>query len=183
MKSNHNLIQNELTNNHQIIYIGIINHPETIGATSVDKNVLLYDINKGFDYSLLKDESPLVINQTTLNTLELKDIHDEILSKIPNARITDEICSSTRRRQEAIKQINDDTDLIIVVGDQKSSNSNRLLEVARLSHPEIESIMISDVSGLNMSSLENKKHIVISSGASTPQEIINAIYNKINSLK
>lgn len=182
VRSNHLLIEKELKDNHQIIYIGLSGHPETVGAISVDSNVLLYDVKKGFDYALLKDNSPLVINQTTLNVMELKDIHKDILSRVPGARITDEICSSTRKRQEAIKEIGDDVDMIIVVGDQKSSNSNRLLEVAKLSHPQIESIMISDASGLDVERIRNKKHIVISSGASTPDEIIDAIYDKINSL-
>lgn len=182
VRSNHLLILKELKDNHQVIFIGLSGHPETIGAISVDTNVLLYDVKQGFDYSLLKDESPLVINQTTLNILELKNIHQEILAHVPRARITDEICSSTRRRQEVIKEIQDDVDLIIVVGDQKSSNSNRLLEVARLSHPAILSLMISDAAQLDESLLKNKKHIVISSGASTPDEIIDAIVNKIKSL-
>lgn len=183
VKSNLNIIKKELSQSHQIIFIGIDKHPETIAATSIDKNIYLYDIHSTFDYSFIKDKTPLVVNQTTLNILELADIHKDILSHIPNARILDEICSSTRQRQEAIQKIDEsDTDFIIVVGDKKSSNSTRLFEMAKLCHPHIESIMISDANELDIELLKDKKSIVISSGASVPNEIIDEISNKINSL-
>ena len=101
------------------------------------------------------------------------------MKAIPNARIANEICGSTRLRQEAILSLDKDVDLIIVVGDNNSSNTRRLLEVAKASHPEVESLMIADASELDMRTCANKNHIVISSGASTPEDIIEAVYNKI----
>ena len=175
------LIESEIEQGHQIIYIGIASHPETIAAISLSKNVLLFPINGGFDFNKIKDNSPLVVNQTTLNILELGNIHSEIKKRIPHARIADEICSSTRTRQEAIKTIDSkEADMIIVVGDSKSSNSMRLLEVARLSHPDIESIMISNADELDINIIKNKKSIVVASGASVSHETIDAVLNKIN---
>ncbi|MCR5505789.1 MAG: 4-hydroxy-3-methylbut-2-enyl diphosphate reductase [Bacilli bacterium] len=178
VRSNILLMEKEISQGHQIIYIGLSNHPETIGAISTSKDVILYDVKTGVDYSLIKDESPLVINQTTLNVLELEDIQKDILAHLPKARVSNEICSSTRRRQQAIKELNEDeVDLFIIVGDKKSSNSTRLFEVARQSHPNVESVMISSLIDLPQEILKNKKHIVISSGASVPNETIDAIYN------
>ena len=106
-------------------------------------------------------------------------LFEEILEALPHARIVDEICNSTRMRQEAIKNLEPDVDLIIVVGGVNSSNTRRLLEMSKICHPNIESVMISDASKLNLSLLQNKNHIVISSGASTPENIIDEVYNKI----
>lgn len=183
VQNNINIIKKELLNKHQIIFIGIKNHPETIAALSIDENVLLYDIHSKFDYSFIIDKEPLVINQTTLNILELSSIHQDIISHLPHARLLDETCSSTRDRQEAIRNIDiKDTDFIIVVGDTKSSNSTRLYEIAKISHPNIQSIMISSADELDLKIIKDKKSIVISSGASVPNEIIDEIVNKINSL-
>lgn len=184
VQSNINLMEKEIADGHQIIYIGLSNHPETIGAISISSDVILYDVKQGVDFSLVKDESPLVINQTTLNVLELEDIQKDISTHFPKARITNEICSSTRRRQQAITELKEDeVDLIIVVGDKKSSNSTRLFEVAKQSHPNITSVMISSLSDLNKDVLLNKKHIVISSGASVPDETIDAIFTFLKDFK
>ena len=177
--SNIKLIKENLEKGHQIIYIGQEGHPEAEACLSLDNKVILYSKNVLKNYQLLLDESPLVINQTTLNILSIQDIHKEILSVLPKARITNEICGSTRMRQEAIQNLPADVDLIIVVGDINSSNTRRLLEIARQSHPDVESIMISDAKELETTTWQNKNHIVISSGASTPIEIIDEVYNTI----
>ena len=184
VKNNLERIKNELKDNHQVIYIGINTHPETIAAISLDRNIFLYPIDGQFNYQLIKDKNPCVVNQTTLNVLELDSIYKNILSYIPEARILDEICYSTRKRQESITQLDDkDVDLIVIVGDEKSSNSTRLLEVAKMSHPNISSIMISSFTDLNKEDFINKKSIVIASGASVSEETIDAIYRHIVDFK
>ena len=177
--SNIKLIKQNLSEGHQIIYIGQQGHPEAEACLSLSKNVILFHKNILKNYQFLFDESPLVINQTTLNINEIKEYHKEILDSFPKARIANEICASTRLRQEAIINIDSTVDLILVVGDVKSSNSKRLLEIAKQSHPNVESIMISSFKDLDCSLLENKNHIVISSGASTPKEIIDEVYNGV----
>lgn len=179
VQSNIKMIKDELSKGHQIIYIGQEGHPETEACLSLSKDVILYSKNILENYYSINDDSPLVINQTTLNIIDIKSIHEEILKVFPKARLANEICGSTRLRQEAIKNLTSDVDLIIVVGDNKSSNTKRLLEVAKQVHPEIESFMISEVKELNNVPWQNKNHIVISSGASTPEEIIDEVYKTI----
>ena len=178
--SNIKLIKENLQKGHEIIYIGQQGHPEAEACLSLNKKVILFHKNILKNYQSISDDSPLVINQTTLNILDIKDTHEQILKVFPNARIANEICASTRLRQEAIKNIEKDVDLIIVVGDVNSSNTRRLLEIAQQCHPNIQSIMISDASELDKALTANKNHIVISSGASTPMEIIDEVFNKIN---
>ena len=177
--SNIKLIKENLEKGHQIIYIGQEGHPEAEACLSLSKKVILFHKNILKNYQLISDDSPLVINQTTLNILDIKDIHEEILKVFPRARVANEICGSTRLRQEAIQNISSDVDLIIVVGDNKSSNTRRLLEIAKQSHPNVESVMISEAKELGSISWQNKNHIVISSGASTPLEIIDEVYQTL----
>lgn len=177
--ANMKLIEENVNAGHYVIYIGQKGHPEAEACLSLYNKVILYTNNILNNYHIENDEEPLVINQTTLSILDIQDIHKEILKAIPKARIANEICGSTRLRQEAILSLDKDVDLIVVVGDNNSSNTKRLFEVARASHPEVESVMVADASMLDMHMCVNKNHIVISSGASTPEDIIDAVYNKI----
>lgn len=177
--SNIKLIKENLEKGHQIIYIGQEGHPEAEACLSLSEKVILFHKNILKNYQLISDKSPLVINQTTLNIREISDIHKAILESFPDARIANEICASTRLRQETIENISSDVDLIIVVGDINSSNTRRLLEISKQSHPSVSSLMISSADELSEKDFANKNHIVISSGASTPEEIIDAVYNKI----
>ena len=177
--NNIEIIKENLAQGHEIIYIGQEGHPEAEACLSLSKKVILFHKNILKNYQSLQDESPLVINQTTMNIRDISDIHSNILDVFPKARIANEICSSTRLRQEAIQNIDKDVDLIIVVGDINSSNTRRLLEIAKQTHPSIESVMISSADELDSALFANKNHIVISSGASTPMEIIDAVYLKI----
>ena len=182
VKHNLDLIEKELNEHHQVIYIGHKSHPETEAALSLDNNVLLYDVKFGFDYSKVSDPSPLVINQTTLNIIDIKNNFEDIKSHIPDARILEEICNTTRLRQEAVIALPDDVDLIIVVGDIYSSNTKRLYEIARMAHPETISVMVSELHELNLSLLKEKKHIAIASGASTPLSAIEEIVEYLEKL-
>lgn len=177
VKLNLNKIKNELEHKHEIIYVGQKGHKETEAALSLSNSIYLYDKKYKFDYQFLKDDSPLVINQTTLNYLSLKNIHNEILSNIPKARIENEICKATRERQEAIRSLDDSYDLIIVVGDKKSSNCNKLFEIAKQKFVSSSVYMISNLEELKQIDISTKKKAAISSGASTPISVVEDIYN------
>ena len=179
VKHNIDIINKEIKDGHQVIYIGHNKHPEALAALAISNDVIFYETKLGTKYSLIKDDSPIVINQTTLNTMELVNIHNEIKSHIPNARFEDEICNTTRLRQEGIKNLPDDVDLIIIIGDSNSSNTKRLFEIANTVHNNTLSILVSSLDDLDKSVLENKKHIAIASGASTPSETINDMINFI----
>lgn len=178
VKENMNIIKREIDNNHQVIYIGQTGHRETNAALSISNNISLYDIKLLFNYYSITDYSPLVINQTTLNYLDLKKIHEDILSHLPNARIENEICAATRQRQEAILSIPHDVDLIIIVGDKRSSNTNKLYEIASKHYQNTNVVLVSDLNDLlTRVKINGIKKAAISSGASTPQNVVDDIYN------
>lgn len=182
VRNNLKIISKEIEEGHSVIYIGHKNHPEALAALSISDKVFFYDIKGEFNYKLNKDKSPLVINQTTLNTKELKELYIDIIVHLPKARIMDEICPATRLRQEALVNLDEDIDLILIVGDKNSSNTNRLLEIAKANHPSIDSYLISDKEELNKLDINKKKHVAIASGASTPKKEIDKIKEYLKSL-
>ena len=159
----------------EVIYIGKNHHPETVAALTMNPHAYLYDISGvPFDYSQLKSDHPLVINQTTLSFLELEQIHAEIKNKLPRASFYDEICNATLLRQQAIKELKDDVDTIIIVGSKKSSNTMKLYELAKSLHPNKQTILINNVDELKDYQLTFKS-AVVASGTSTSIETINAV--------
>ena len=158
-----------------IIYIGKENHAETKAAISISNKVVLYDLDKGLDFSKITFKEPIIINQTTLSFLELNNIHKEILENIPKANIIDEICPVTRIRQENIINLKKDYDLLIIIGSKTSSNTNKLYELALKYHQNKKVLMIGSKKDLFNFDLSNYQHVSIFSGTSTPNEIINEV--------
>ena len=158
-----------------IIYIGKENHAETKAAISISNKVILYDLDKGLDFSKITFKEPIIINQTTLSFLELNNIHKEILENIPKANIIDEICPVTRIRQENIINLKKDYDLLIIIGSKTSSNTNKLYELALKYHQNKKVLMIGSKKDLFNLNLSNYQHVAIFSGTSTPNEIINEV--------
>ena len=165
----------------EVIYIGKSGHPETVAALTMNKNAHLYDINREFDYDVLKTEDPLVINQTTLSFLELDRIHQEIKNRLPRAVFNEEICNATLLRQEAIYKLSDDVDTIIIVGSKKSSNTMKLFEIANNVHPNKQIVLVNNVDELRGYNLSFKV-AVIASGTSTSIETIARVKDYLKSI-
>lgn len=148
-----------------IIYIGKKNHPETISCINKGKNVYLYDINEGLNFSNVKFKNPYVLNQSTLSFIELKKIHQRILDNIPNAIIVDEICDATRIRQEKIKNIQENYSSILIIGSNKSSNTKELYNIAK-KYNSCPCYMVNSVEEVKKLHLKEGK-ILLASGTST----------------
>lgn len=173
VKKNLDLIKENIDKG--IIYIGKENHAETKAAISISNKVVLYELDKGLDFSKITFKEPIIINQTTLSFLELNNIHKEILENIPKANIIDEICPVTRIRQENIINLKKDYDLLIIIGSKTSSNTNKLYELALKYHQNKKVLMIGSKKDLFNLDLSNYQHVAIFSGTSTPNEIINEV--------
>ena len=172
---------NQIKEAEEVIYIGKLHHPETTGALTMNKNAHLYDIKNGFDYSVLKTNHPLVINQTTLSFIELEAIHQEIKDKLPNAVFTEEICNATLLRQKAIDNLDSSVDTLIIVGSKKSSNTMKLYEIAKARHKDKQILLVNNVDELKEHHLKFS-NAVIASGTSTSIETINKVKEYLNSL-
>ncbi len=176
------LIKDAAKGGHDIIYIGKKNHPESNAALSVSNKVHLVELNKPLDLSLIKDEAPLVISQTTFSSLEIERLVEEIKKLIPNANVINGVCNASNKRQEALLNAPKDTELIYVVGGINSNNTKTLFKMAESHFPNAKVLAIQNDKDINKKDLLGLSRIVISSGASTPQYIVEAIKSKIESL-
>ena len=173
---NHDLIRQALKEGQQVIFIGKKGHPETTASVSIDSRIILLDIKERFDYhkaDLLKPT--FVLNQTTLSFLELKAIHQELERIFDNIVINEEICSATRLRQQAVIDIPAHAGLIYIVGSSYSSNTEKLVEVAKKTHKNANVYRIDNFDDIHHSDLVGKKLIAVGAGASTPPELTEEI--------
>ncbi|MGM1019608.1 MAG: 4-hydroxy-3-methylbut-2-enyl diphosphate reductase [Bacillota bacterium] len=164
----HDLIREKSAEGYQIIYIGKKNHPEPEGAVGIaPDHVHLIEKEEEIDNLTLSADKILITNQTTMSQWDIKHIMKKLLEKFPGAEIHNEICLATQVRQEAVAEQAGQADLVIVVGDPRSNNSNRLAQVSE----EIAgttAYRISDVTELKREWLEGVNKVAVTSGASTP---------------
>lgn len=169
VKKTHTLISESVKQNYKIIYIGKKGHPEPEGALGVAPNAIflvetLHDI-ENLPLSP-KDDKILITNQTTLSIWDVAKIAHAIENKFPKARFIKEICNATQTRQEAVLAATPFVDVIIVLGDPKSNNTNRLAQIAIES--KIPAYRIENITQINPFWFKDKYSIGITAGASTP---------------
>ena len=172
-----------------IIMIGHKGHPEVEGTMGqIEK---YHTTRKMFLIETIEDVKYLTVDypdkmayvtQTTLSIDDTKAMIEALKKKYPNIQgpKSDDICYATQNRQDAVKQISSLCDLIIIVGSNNSSNSNRLKELAL--REGIEAYLIDHEDALQSSWLLNKKNIGISAGASAPEISVTNIIKKIEVL-
>ena len=169
---------------YHLILIGHRNHPEVIGTMgqlpngSID---LIQNENEAKRYTPKNSNKISYVTQTTLSVDDTKDIIKILKEKFPNIRepMKEDICYATTNRQMAVKNIAKRCDLFFVIGSRNSSNSVRLVEVAKKSGC-LNSQLIHSQSEIPYELIEKSKTIGISSGASAPEILVN---NFINELK
>ena len=169
---------------YHLILIGHQNHPEVIGTMgqlptgSID---LIQDENEAKKYKTKKQNKISYVTQTTLSVDDTKEIIRILKERFPNIKepLKEDICYATTNRQMAVKNIAKRCDLFFVIGSRNSSNSVRLVEVAKKSGC-LNSQLIHSQSEIPYELIENSNTIGISSGASAPEILVD---NFINSLK
>ncbi|MFC7439857.1 4-hydroxy-3-methylbut-2-enyl diphosphate reductase [Laceyella putida] len=167
----HDLIREKVADGYEVIYIGKKNHPEPEGAMGVAPgHVHLIEKEEDIEKLNLATDKLLVTNQTTMSQWDTSHLMNKVRAKYPTVEIHNEICLATQERQEAVAEQAKLTDLVIVVGDPRSNNSNRLAQVAK-EIAGVESYRIADVSELNIDWLKGKKKVGVTAGASTPTPI------------
>lgn len=167
----HDLIKEKVADGYEIIYVGKHGHPEPEGAIGVaPSKVHLVEKVSDIEKLQVNSDKLIVTNQTTMSQWDTKHLMDLVKQKYPNIEVHNEICLATQLRQEAVAVQAPDTDLLIVVGDPRSNNSNRLAQVAE-EIADVEAYRVSDVSEIDIEWLKGKKRVGVTSGASTPTPI------------
>jgi len=166
---------------YQIILIGHKNHVEVIGTAgeAPDVTTIVESTEDVEKLNFKSNEKLFYTTQTTLSLDDVKSITIALKKKYPHIETlpSSSICYATTNRQLALQQITQIVDLVLVVGDPTSSNSNRLKEVAQ--NRSIPSYLINDEMEINQNWLENVKTIGMTAGASTPEVIVQNCINKL----
>ncbi|WP_050615797.1 4-hydroxy-3-methylbut-2-enyl diphosphate reductase [Bacillus testis] len=167
----HNLIREKQKEGYEIIYIGKKGHPEPEGAVGVAPDIVhLVENREDVEALNIQSEKIIVTNQTTMSQWDVQELMEFVHEKYPQTEIHKEICNATQTRQEAVAQQAGEADLLIVVGDPRSNNSNRLAQVSE----EIagtKAYRVADVSEINPDWLKEIETVAVTSGASTPTPI------------
>ena len=167
---------------YKIILIGHKNHPEvegTLGQLPVGGIVLIENLDDIQNLNFENEDKLAYVTQTTLSVDDTKEIIDALKKKFPHIKSSpkEDICYATTNRQNAIKEYAHECDSFIVVGSKNSSNSNRLVEVAKKSGCDL-SVLLENASNLNIDNYKNHQTIGLSSGASVPDILVQDVISK-----
>jgi 4-hydroxy-3-methylbut-2-en-1-yl diphosphate reductase len=159
---------------YTIVLIGHSGHEEVEGTMGeAPDHIVLIESLEDADRLEVEDPNRIAyISQTTLSVDETRDIILRLRERFPNivGPRTDDICYATTNRQMAVRQMARECDLVLVIGSRNSSNSNRLVEVAR--DHGAEAYLLDNESQLQEEWLEGKRVVGITSGASAPEELV-----------
>ena len=168
--------------NYKIILIGHKNHPEvegTLGQLPAGRIVLIENLDDIQNLKFENEDKLAYVTQTTLSVDDTKEIIDALKKKFPHIKSSpkEDICYATTNRQNAIKDYAHECDSFIVVGSKNSSNSNRLVEVAKKSGCDL-SVLLENANNLNIDNYKNHQTIGLSSGASVPDILVQDVISK-----
>jgi len=164
----HDLIREKIAQGYEVIYIGKKGHPEPEGAIGIAPDrVHLVENEADIPRLRVNAERIVITNQTTMSQWDVQHLMDKLRESFPQAEVYNEICLATQLRQEAVAEQAREADLCIVVGDERSNNSNRLVQVAR-EIAGVPAYRVSDVTEIRREWLEGAQTVAVTSGASTP---------------
>ena len=172
---------------YHIFLIGHENHPEVIGTMGqIDNNNIELIQNKEDVETILpiKEKKYAYITQTTLSIDDTKEIIQSLQNKFPTIKgpIKEDICYATTNRQAAVKLIAPKCDLFLIIGSRNSSNSQRLVEVAKKNGCENSLLLHTDLE-FPEEQILNCKNLGLSSGASAPEILIQNLIKKIRKIR
>ena len=168
----------------EIIMIGHRGHPEVEGTMGQSETgMYLVETPEDVDKLVVQDETNLAyVTQTTLSLDDAARVIAALKHRFPEiaAPKSDDICYATQNRQDAVKSLSSQCDLVIVVGSPNSSNSNRLREVAR--NQGVEAYMVDNATELKPEWLAGKLRVGVTAGASAPEVLVQEVIAKLKAL-
>ena len=168
----------------EIVMIGHKGHPEVEG-TMGQSNTGMYLVEDEADVAGLQVKDPdqlAYVTQTTLSVDDAARVVAALRARFPNIRgpKKDDICYATQNRQDAVKKLSAECDLVLVVGSPNSSNSNRLREVAR--NFGLDAYMVDNAGQIDPAWLVGKQRIGITAGASAPEVLVEGVVARLKEL-
>jgi 4-hydroxy-3-methylbut-2-enyl diphosphate reductase len=169
---------------HEIVLVGHAGHVEVEGTMgqAPERMHLVEDVD---DVKRLRVHDPArlaVLTQTTLSVDDTRDVLEALRERFPEIRLPrkDDICYATQNRQNAVKELVREADLVLVVGAPESSNSNRLVEIA--AKAGVPARLVQDASEIDASWLEGIDCVGLSAGASAPEILVEQVIERLRAL-
>lgn len=176
--------QKYINQGYTLIIIGHEGHPEVQGTRGrVDGEVyILSTVEEVQALQVFNVEKLAYVTQTTLSVDETRDVITTLRERFPNIQgpALNDICYATQNRQNAVRDLSKQVDLLFVVGSKNSSNSNRLREVGEIEG--ITSYLINDANDIQPEWLNNRQKIGITAGASAPEILVQGVIERLQSL-
>ena len=171
-------------NGDEIILVGHRGHVEVEGTLghAPERMHLVETVEDAEKVQVRYPERLGVLTQTTLSVDDTRDILEVLRRRFPAVRTPskDDICYATQNRQNAVKAIAGDADLVLVVGAASSSNSNRLVEVAE--SLGARAVLIEDAEGLDPAWLDGVRAVGVTAGASAPEALVQGVLDRLREL-
>lgn len=170
---------------YEFIMIGHKGHPEvegTVGQLDDGSIHLVEDVADVASIQPAQTEKLALVTQTTLSVDDAAEISAAVMARFPTVRAPkqQDICYATQNRQDAIKIMSPQVDIMIVVGSPTSSNSNRLAELAR--KLGVESYMVDNATELQTQWFDGKSRVGLTAGASAPEILVREVIDRIRAL-
>jgi len=181
----HNEVAKMREQGREVIMIGHKGHPEVEGTMgqSVNGGMHLVETRDDVDQLLVQFPEQLgFVTQTTLSVDDAANVIQAIRGRFPDAAgpRKDDICYATQNRQDAVKHLAESCDLVIVVGSRNSSNSNRLLEVAKLRG--VRGYLVDGAEQIEAEWLQGVNTIGVTAGASAPETLVQGVISRLQAL-
>lgn len=181
VKKIHAIVSVQSGKGKTVVIIGNPDHPEVMGIKGWgDENTYAVEnIEQFINLGLKKDEEIIIVAQTTFNHKKFQEIIDKISLLGYDVRCFNTICNATQERQAEAKKIASNVDAMIVIGDKKSSNTGKLVEICQEECKN--TVFIQTLEDLNYDALLSVDCVGITAGASTPKHIIEEVQNIVRS--
>ena len=181
VKKIHAIVSVQSGKKKTVVIIGNPKHPEVMGIKGWgDENTYAVEnIEQFINLNLKKDEEIVIVAQTTFNHKKFQEIIDKILFLGYDVRCFNTICNATQERQAEAKEIASNVDAMIVIGDKKSSNTGKLVEICQEECKN--TVFIQTLEDLDYGALLSVDSVGITAGASTPKHIIEEVQNIVRS--
>lgn len=170
----HRIAEDAVSRGRKVVVFGNAAHPEVIGIVGWSGDVAVY---RSVDEAEPDESAVTVVVQTTYDRDVFERSIPQIKALYPNLEIHNTVCSATKDRQNAARRLAQDSDIMVVIGDLNSSNTKELWKICSI---YTDTVMVQTEEELVMSKFEDKQRIGVIAGASTPDEVISAVIQKLD---
>lgn len=179
--NSHLIVKKLAEKKNKIIFVcNDTRHDETVGVVGEAPDFVLPAIMENIENLVINDpKNTVVMTQTTLSILETEKAMNFLKDKYPELTVIPHICQATTERQKAIIDLAKKIGFVVIVGSPTSANSNSLRQTAELAGAK--TFIVDNADELKKEWFDSVETVVVSSGASTPEEILGEVVNKINS--